>query len=194
MVNIKTIFSQCPVCKKTMQIDIDLDIISNSNKHLNPFVSEHCGETILVHIDSDGKVRGTQIVHNSLKINNDNNFLENSQFNSSAPNDIKQCIQDQSLIYLSNIEYKDMLKEDIPDIIDKILLKIISKEKEISLALLIEKSAVFGQALNKNINKKSIINILDKYIEKGLIDKQLLKNDEDLSTVGISNLKQGEHI
>ncbi|MBY9006595.1 MAG: hypothetical protein KGD63_07540 [Candidatus Lokiarchaeota archaeon] len=69
MVEIKKIFSNCPLCNKTMSIEIEKDLVLNSKKHLNPFVIEHCEKTILIHIDGNFKVRGTQVVFNAIITN-----------------------------------------------------------------------------------------------------------------------------
>ena len=60
------IFCICPLCQKTINFDINKALILNSNKHLNPFIIEHCGKTLLTHIDTNFKCRSMQLVFNAI--------------------------------------------------------------------------------------------------------------------------------
>ena len=82
--------------------------------------------------------------------------------------------------FISNIEWESINQSNIPDILEKNVVKNIAKYKEISLAVLMHNLAPLEKALNRKFERNIILNIVDKYIQNGLIKKQYLKFQKDL--------------
>lgn len=59
---IKASFVTCKACQKTIQVIIKKSIIENSTKPTTPVVYVHSGHAILVYVDKQFKVRGSELV------------------------------------------------------------------------------------------------------------------------------------
>ena len=78
----------------------------------------------------------------------------------------------------------------------QILLKI-SKNHEISLAYLIAELKGLEKALNRTIDRESVLKIVDRYVEKGTVKKQALEITEDIEKIAhehAEHFSQGQDV
>ncbi|MFW9865076.1 MAG: GTP-binding protein [Candidatus Thorarchaeota archaeon] len=101
---------------------------------------------------------------------------------------IRKLTEDERIVFISNIDTLDESK--IPNLIEKNILKNIIKHKEISLAVLLPKMAPLEKALNRTIDKGTILKIVEKYIERGQIKKQYLKFDKEVESLDKNKMSQ----
>jgi GTPase SAR1 family protein len=95
-------------------------------------------------------------------------------------NFINSLSEDERIVFISNTDLLDESK--IPNLVEKNLLKFIIKYKEISLAVVLSKMAPLEKALNRTIDRDTILKIAEKYQEKGQIKKQYLKFDKEVDS------------
>ena len=183
----------CPICNKTIYFKIDKNLIEETHKMIVPFITEHCDNVLITYIDKHFNVRGIEPVHNILdsmitkkKQNEDIIQPINSEF-------IEQLSMDERTIFVCQLECESINKEQIPNILEKQLLKIISKYNEISLAILLNKVKGLEKALNRIIDRDIILKIIEKYIQKGVISKQYLKFDREFSSIKELKLSMEEN-
>jgi small GTP-binding protein len=93
---------------------------------------------------------------------------------------ISKLSEDERIVFISNIDSLDEAK--IPNVVEKNIIKSILKHKEISLAVLITKLSPLEKALNRKIDRSTILKVTEKYAQKGQIKKQYLKFDAELES------------
>lgn len=176
----------CPICKKFIIGTIDRKIIVNALKFPVPFKIEHCGSNFIIFIDANYKCVKTQLL-NKIKIEMEHNHPSNTNFNSVlSPDDLVR--------YEFNSE-SGFLLDRIPDLTEKHLIRVILRNKGVSLSRLIQECTVLGKALNRNISRENLLNILEKYVEKEIIMKHEVKIEEEESSSQFkTNILQGGNI
>ncbi|NHJ22299.1 MAG: GTP-binding protein [Candidatus Lokiarchaeota archaeon] len=107
-----------------------------------------------------------------------------------TPNFIKNLTEDEKIVFICDFDFESLDQSTFPNVLEKNIIKNIADSKEISLAILHSKLIPLEKALNRKIDKDTILKITDKYIKKGKIKRQFLKFDEDLETVNNSNIIQ----
>ncbi|MFX1279292.1 MAG: GTP-binding protein [Promethearchaeota archaeon] len=107
---------------------------------------------------------------------------------------IQKLTEDEKIVFICNIDVETVDKSNIPNVLEKNVIKNIARYKEISLAILLNKIAPLEKALNRKIDKTTVLNITEKYIQKGQIKKQILKFDKDIEQFEKSNITQQEDI
>ncbi|MFX0076006.1 MAG: GTP-binding protein [Candidatus Hermodarchaeota archaeon] len=105
-------------------------------------------------------------------------------------NFIKDLTEDERIVFICDIDFESLDQSNIPNVLEKNIIKNIAKYKEISLAILMKKMVPLGKALNRTIDKDLILKITDKYVKKGKIKRQYLKFNEDLESFDSSNIIQ----
>lgn len=103
-------------------------------------------------------------------------------------NFISKLTEDERIVFISNIEFIDDSK--IPNVLEKNIIKTIIKYKEISLAVLMSKISHLEKALNRTLDRSTILKIVEKYQLKGQIKKQYLKFDAELESFENSKMIQ----
>ena len=78
---------------------------------------------------------------------------------------------------------KTCCKKNFPNVLDKQILLKISKNQEISLAILINELKDLEKALNRTIDREAVLKIVDRYVAKGTINKQLLEVSKDIEKI-----------
>ena len=176
----------CPICKKSIISTIDKKIIVNALKFPVPFKIEHCGNQFIIFIDANYKCAKTQLL-TIIKNEEEYNHPTDTTFNSViSPDDL--------VMYEFNSE-SGFLLDRIPDLTEKHLIRIILRNKGVSLGKLIQECAVLGKALNRNISRENILNILENYVEKEIIIKHEVKIEEEESFSQFkTNMLQGGNI
>ena len=176
----------CPICKKFIIGTIDRKIIVNALKFPVPFKIEHCESKFIIFIDANYKCVKTQLV-TKIKNEEEHNHPTHTNFKSIlSPDDL--------VIYEFNPE-SGFLLDRIPDLTEKHLIRIILRNKGVSLGRLIKECAVLGKALNRNISRENLVNILEKYVEKEIIIKHEVKIEEEESSSQFkTNILQGGNI
>ncbi|MFW9882435.1 MAG: GTP-binding protein, partial [Candidatus Thorarchaeota archaeon] len=105
-------------------------------------------------------------------------------------NFLKNLTEEERIVFICTVDYESVDQSNIPNVLEKNIIKNIARYKEISLAILMSKIAPLEKALNRKIDKNTILKITDKYIQKGQIKKQFLKFDKDLELFENSNIEQ----
>jgi hypothetical protein len=131
-------------------------------------------------VDNDFKCRGVEQIH---KILDERHVIETNQEMQANVIDsefINRMAPDEKIILSCGKSCQQMLEEKFPNVLDKQVLLKISKNNEISLSILINELKGLEKALNRTIDRESILKIVDRYVEKGIINKQLLEATEDI--------------
>lgn len=159
----------CPICKKSFSFEIDSEIIKNSKRFPIPFTSDHYheGNVLVVYIDKNYEVRHVEQVHSTKNMKNIKELQDKL---------IVKLPPDHHIIYGCNLKCEEIRAKEIPNIIEKRLLNIISKEKEISLIKILENCRVMEKALNRKIEIGTIKKLLEKYVSEGVIFKREIVN------------------
>lgn len=88
---------------------------------------------------------------------------------------------EEKLVLTSNYDFNELKTQQFPNVIEKQVLLQISKHNHISVAVLLQKLSVVSKAINKPIDKDSLLGIIDKYIEKGIINKHMVNLEKEKS-------------
>lgn len=178
-----SILVSCPICKKIIIFDIEKEQISTSQKFPVPFVIEHCEKTLIAYVDAKFKVRGVQPVFNILekkKVQVQENHIKAEPI---TPEFISNISSEEKEVLTSNLDCEALKEQKFPNVIEKQILMNIASHKEISIAILIKNLSHLEKAMNRSIDREMILKIVDKYIEKGLIKKQIVRFEENLSKI-----------
>ena len=179
------IISNCPICKKPITCIIDKRIILNASSLPVPFKIEHCGNKFIIFIDANFKCVETRLLF-PVKEEDRNNPID--------PRFRSKLTSDDLTVYEYKLE-SGFLLDSIPDLTERHLIRVILKNKEVSLGRLIRECTVLEKALNKNITREGLLNILDKYAEKEIIIKHELKIEEEESSSQFkTNILQGGNL
>ena len=96
--------------------------------------------------------------------------------------------QDEKIVFICKIDCESFEVINIPNIIEKNILNTIAKFREISLAVLLEKLDPIGKALNRIIDRETVLKIVQKYIQQSHIKKLYLKTEKDLETLNVPTI------
>jgi len=171
--------ANCPHCKKIIIFDINKELVSRSNSYPIPFVIEHCKKTLIAYVDAHFKVRGVQPVFNILEKKNiqvENNHIKAKLMTSDF---ISNMSSEEKIILTCDYNCDSLKKQNIPNILEKQIIMIIAKYKEISIAILIKELSNIEKAINRKIDQDAILKVTEKYIKKGIIKKQIVKFQKD---------------
>ncbi len=170
----KLVRSICPKCQQTFSFEVSTKFFHDNKSPQVPFVIHHCGNTFITYIDHNFKVRSINAVFSSLDFNQDVdiiNCLDAQPLNKKLLD--KMTLEDRTR-FICEIGCENVDKESIPNVLDKTIVSIIAKKKEITLAELILKLHPLEKALNRQLGTETILKVLHKYIEKGIISKQII--------------------
>ncbi|MFX1279291.1 MAG: hypothetical protein ACFFA3_07730 [Promethearchaeota archaeon] len=173
-----SIRSNCPICNKTIIFDIDKEFILKSDRFPVQFLVEHCNASLIAYVDENFEVKGIEPVNNIIKKRtqtNDNNIEEELII----PSVIPATKLEEKLVLSSNYDVEYITKEIFPNVIEKQVILQISKSNKISIPSLLQKLSILNKAINRTIDQESILKIIDKYVEKGMINKQFIKIEKN---------------
>lgn len=184
----KKIFAPCPLCKKTMFFDVDEALILESQRFPVPFVVEHCDRTLIAYIDSNFKVRGIESVFNIFDKTKQKQEEKEEIVHAEliTPDFVNRLTPDEKTIFCCSAGCDAILREKIPNILNKQIITMISRHKEISLAILLKKLEPLEKALNRTIDRTTILKVLKDYLEKGIIVQETLKFEDGIKIVETS--------
>ncbi len=126
-----------------------------------------------------------------------NNFLDYKDRVKSRPLSsirVEVLSQDEKIVFICKIDCESIEGINIPNVIEKTILMNVAKFKEISLAVLLEKLDSIGKALNRNIDRETVLKIAQKYIQQGHIEKLYLKTKKDLEKLNILNIVKQKNV
>jgi hypothetical protein len=175
--------ANCPVCKKILILDVDQELVSHSKHYPIPFVIEHCDKPFIAYVDAHFKVRGIQPVFNILERKNikvDENHIKAKPL---TPEFISKIKAEEKIILTCDHDCDSLLKQQIPNVLEKQIVRIIAEYQEISIAILIQNLSNMEKVLNRKIDQETILKIAEKYIKKGIIKKQVVKFQRDFTTI-----------
>ena len=180
----KHVLAVCPVCGENFIFNVDVEFFSTTQNHFPvPLLVKHCNNSLIVYVDSDFKCRGAEQVHAILDEKHVIESGEEIQANPINSDFINKMAPDEKIVLSCGKSCKDMLQEKFPNVLDKQVLLKISKNQEISLAILITELKGLEKALNRTIDRESVLKIVDRYVAKGTINKQLLEAREDIEKI-----------
>lgn len=184
------ILGTCPICEKAITFHVNKDLLLSATKFPIPFRIQHCKRTLISYVDESFKCLGTQLFIDIYK--EENNPEDSSIAQPINSQMISQLSPDTKMVYEIN-ELKTDQIEKIPNLIEKHLLRVLLKKRDVSLAMLIEESMILEKALNRTIDKMMILNIIEKYIQKEFIVKHNLKLEEkaNSSLIEMNNIERG---
>jgi Ras-related protein Rab-1A len=107
---------------------------------------------------------------------------------------IEDLSHDEKIVFVCQVDCDSINNLNIPNIIEKNIVRNISKFKELSLAVLLDKLEPVGKALNRIIDRELALKILQKYIQKGNIEKHHLNSEKDLQKFKVSNIIKQSNI
>ncbi|MFW9882436.1 MAG: hypothetical protein ACFFG0_55955 [Candidatus Thorarchaeota archaeon] len=169
-----TIKSNCPICNKSIIFDLDEKFILNSEQFPVQFLIEHCNQSLIAYVDKDFEIKGIESVSNIFK-NKDQFKKYHIQGEPITPEFIQKMTLEEKFILSSNYDFNYLKKQQFPNVIEKQILLQISKYNEISIGVLLQKLSILSKALNRTIDQDSLLEIVDKYVKKGLINKDFIK-------------------
>lgn len=169
-----TVRSNCPICNKTIIFDIDKEFILKAERFPVQFLVEHCDASLIAYLDENFEVKGIDPVNNIIKkkAQTHNNNVQ-GVFNAHESN--TEIKLEEKLVLSTNYDFDYLTKETFPNIIEKQILLQISKSNKIDIPTLLQKLSVLSKAINRTIDQDSLLKIVDKYVEKGVINKQVIK-------------------
>jgi hypothetical protein len=180
---IKQIRSICPLCGEYFNFSIDEGLIRKSHKFPTAVTFEHCNRILIIYLDAHLQVRG---VDSAFKVgsNEKHNYHENSIDGSILTEIVdRDFIHDKTIeertLYRFNSRRDAINRQDIPDLFEKQLLKILYKHKELSLHELLQEVLILEKALNIKVNYHLIQNVLEKYVNQNVLNKRILEFRED---------------
>ncbi len=180
----KHVLAVCPVCGQNFVFKINVEFFRNTQSHFPiPLLVKHCNSSVIVYVDYDFKCRGAEQVHAIIDEKHVIDKDEEMQGNPIDSDFIENLQDDEKVILSCGISYEEHMRENFPDVLDKQVLLKIAKNQEISLSILINELKDLEKIMNKIIERGSILKIIDRYVEKGTINKRLLKDREDLEKI-----------
>ncbi|MFX0076005.1 MAG: hypothetical protein ACFE96_11220 [Candidatus Hermodarchaeota archaeon] len=150
----------------------------NSERFPVQFLIEHCENSLIAYIGKNFEVKGIESVNNILKIKNGNQD-DHIKGQPITPEFIQNISSEEKLVLSSNYDFDNLKNQEFPNVIEKQILLQISKNKEISVAVLLKKLTAVTKAINKSIDQKTLLKIIDKYVEKGIINKNFIKLEKE---------------
>lgn len=168
---IKTkIRTNCPICKQKILFCIDPDIVENATGFPLAISVMHCNSTIIAYLDRNSKVRAVETA-----INLSDKSAPKTEAKLDIPSDAP--LEDRTF-YTCLAGCTAIQKSKIPNLLEKQLLKKIQAQKEqkpcnISLNNLQLSVIKLEKALNIDIDFTKITGLLDKYVEKGIIKREI---------------------
>lgn len=180
LINIKT---NCPLCEKIIAFDVDKKFFLNSQRFPIQFLIEHCDNTFIAYIDENYEIRGLQPINNILERKQIQGGLITSEFVESMNLDEKQ-------VFCCSQNYEIIKDQQFPNVLEKQVLIQIAKKKELSLAILMKLLTPLEKALNRTIDQKTVLEIIQKYGEKGIITKKIIKFEKEKSNFDELNIIQ----
>jgi hypothetical protein len=169
----KKIRVMCPLCEKNLSIFVDEEMITQSKKFPIALSLEHCNRIHIIYIDAQFKVRAIdstfKVQGNRISSSDDSYIIEKIDQDFFE----NRSIEERTL-YRFESNYNNVAHQDIPDLFEKQLLRIIYKYKEISLHDILAETLILAKALDRKINSNVVQNTLEKYIEQKVISKRIL--------------------
>jgi hypothetical protein len=170
-ISIKT---DCPICEEVISFDIDHDLFSSSKRFPIQLLIEHCDKQFIVYVDENHDVKGIQSISNIL----DNNHI-NPQGKLITSEFIESIAQEEKEIISCNSDYDTLSKQQFPNVLEKQTMLCIAKHGEISIAVLRNKLIPLEKALNRTIDTEVLLKIIDSYVSKGILNKQIIKFEKE---------------
>ena len=165
----------CPICKKVISFDIKKDVVSNSSELPVQFLIEHCDQFLIAYVNQNYEVKGIHSISNILERNTNPIQKDGIQGIAITPEIIEKMALEEKLVLSSNSNYDSIMNQQLPDVLEKQVLLHIAKYDEISFAVLLKEISFLGKALNRKIDQDILQKIVDKYVEKGMINKQMVR-------------------
>jgi hypothetical protein len=172
-----TVRSNCPICNKIITFDIDKEFILKADRFPVQFLVEHCDASLIAYLDENFEVKGIDPVNNIIK-NRTQTHNNNVQGEINAHESSEKIKLEEKLVLSANYDFDYIAKERFPNIIEKQILLQISKCNKIDIPTLLQKLSVLSKAINRTIDQDSLLKIVDKYVEKGVINKQIIKSEK----------------
>ena len=168
--------TNCPICKKNIVFDVEEELFSNSTRFPIQFIIEHCDKAFIAYVDKNYEVKGLQSINNILDRNQIQTQGEpiSSEFFENITSEEKQVLS-------CNSDHDTLTKQQFPNVLEKQILLCIAKHEEISIAILLKKLIPLEKALNRTIDREVLLKIVDKYIDKGIINRNLIKFEKEKS-------------
>lgn len=171
-----TVKANCPICKEIVIFDIDEELFSNTTRFPIQFLIEHCDNTFIVYVDQNHEAKGLQSISNILEKNQ-----IQAQGKLVTPEFIKNIPLEEKQVLSCNNDYDTLSKQLFPNVLEKQILLCIAKHGEISIAVLLQKLIPLEKALNRTIDREVLQKVIDNYINKGMINRNLIKFEKEKS-------------
>ena len=171
--HLKLVHPNCPICNKRLKIPISCHIVENSPSFPVGFSFKHCNQNLIIYLDANYSVRGVETSH-IIEIQEDS---EGSKpFMLTIDVDDHKSVEERTFFFC-NAGCEEAQKVAIPNLVEKQLLRVIHNTKGICLENLREKVLKLEKALNISITYDMIKNLLNKYVENGIISLEVIDID-----------------
>lgn len=167
----KKLATICPVCKDRVEFQCDTDLVEHAAFYPVACSFKHCQKTIIVYIDANYKVRGTETAYD-LSDNVEFRGLKSDSISIAA---FVQPSIERRTIYSCLAGCESMMNESIPNIIEKQLLRHIHEKQKVSLAILADSVKGLEKAMNITIDYAFVKRLLQKYVTKGIISERIIE-------------------
>jgi len=180
IININTI---CPICENSISFDVESGLFLNSTRFPIQFLIEHCNNSFIAYIDENYEIKGLQPINNILDRHQKQGGLVTSEF-------IESLSKEEKEVLCCSLDYESVKNQSFPNVLEKQIILQIAKKKEVSIAILMKILAPLEKALNRTIDQKTVLKIIDKYSEKGIINKKVIKFEKEKSNFDELNILQ----
>jgi hypothetical protein len=186
--------TNCPICHKIISFDCEKDYLLNSKSFPILFLIEHCNESLIVHVDESLEVKKVLSVSNILERRDTGSNQERMHGEPVTASFIQKMPLEERMLLASNYNYDNLIKMQLPNVLEKQIILQIAKSNEISFAILLKKIVPLEKALNRTIDHDLVQKIVDKYVGQGLIKKRLISFNYGISGINEYGLHLGEDL
>ena len=181
----KHVLAICPICNQNFGFEVDRDLVNvYEGRFPIPLLIAHNTSTLVAYIDAHLKCRGIESVYHIVDLKYIKSKEKEKSEITGNPIDskfIEKLTPEEKIILSCDIACEQIMKEQIHNVLDRQILRIIAQNKEISLAILLSELIVFESALNRKIDLKSVLKIVERYLKRKIIKKQVLKDSYDIN-------------
>lgn len=178
----------CPICNQQIVLDLNRDFIEQSERFPVQFLIEHCNQSLIIYVDRNYEVKGIESIDNILErrdYKRQNNHIPGEPINSDF---FDKMSSEEKLILSSNYDLDYIKEQQFPNVLEKQIILQIAKFNRISVAVLLQKLSGLEKALNRKIDQDSLLKIIDKYVERGIISKEKIRYEKEKSNFNDLNI------
>ncbi|MEX2683063.1 MAG: hypothetical protein Q6373_015850 [Candidatus Sigynarchaeota archaeon] len=171
----RNIMATCPECKQPFTFGVDESKTLKDARFPVALAVKHCGKLLAVFVDAGFKVLGTHplyMIHSEKQWEDAGAAKpkagEKGSYSDKRTAYIEQR-SEQRTFYSPGVGAEILDQMEIPDVLEKQLLRAIFESKHVSLDDLCKKAKPLEKELNTSIHPDMVVTRLEKYVVKKII-------------------------